>query len=226
VRIPRSTLWRIPCWLTIGLSILAYWRTSVAIDKLSYCTGRLVAPQPAATPTAQPPWWAYRLQTTWLILGFGSISVGTDRYESLGPDPDELSHQWAGMLGSKAESFPVSGSSSSRPWFAWSWPDQLLFFGAGTEANSRQGVDTRAFVVPIWMFAMAAAVPLIVSQRRRRIIKRRGLANHCASCGYDLSGLAAPAACPECGVTARANGHSHAAAPAQKQSPRADGPRA
>lgn len=49
---------------------------------------------------------------------------------------------------------------------------------------------------PIVLAAVASGVPLVWSARR---IRRRTLKGLCSACGYDLSGLAAGAACPECG---------------------------
>ncbi|MEK6703397.1 MAG: hypothetical protein AABZ53_14140 [Planctomycetota bacterium] len=49
---------------------------------------------------------------------------------------------------------------------------------------------------PIVLAAFATGVPLVWSARRIRRRTRKGL---CHACSYDLSGLAAGTACPECG---------------------------
>ncbi len=58
-------------------------------------------------------------------------------------------------------------------------------------------------VLPLWMPFVALAIPVALLfwfDRRHRRRARRARAGHCAACGYDLAGLAAGAACPECGA--------------------------
>ena len=81
--------------------------------------------------------------------------------------------------------------------------------------NLRSGVP-RGVTVPLWLpFAVFASSSLI-AWRRRATSHERGV---CASCQYDLTGLAASAPCPECGRHARrprlAHRPSHSPAPPQ-----------
>ena len=60
----------------------------------------------------------------------------------------------------------------------------------------------KELVVPIWAIGVLAAGIGVLAWRRARWVK----SGHCARCGYDLSGLAAGAVCPECGAKAASGG--------------------
>jgi hypothetical protein len=58
----------------------------------------------------------------------------------------------------------------------------------------------KELVVPMWAIGLAAAGTGVLAWRRARWVTP----GHCVKCGYDLTGLAAGAVCPECGAgTAR-----------------------
>jgi hypothetical protein len=54
--------------------------------------------------------------------------------------------------------------------------------------------------VPLWIPFILAAVPTGLLWRADRRAARRGMAGHCADCGYDRASLGADAKCPECGT--------------------------
>ena len=53
--------------------------------------------------------------------------------------------------------------------------------------------------IPLWILVVLSAVPTALLWRRDHILTKRARAGRCPKCNYDLSGLAAGAACPECG---------------------------
>jgi hypothetical protein len=55
------------------------------------------------------------------------------------------------------------------------------------------------FAVPLWVPAVFALLLAASAWRLDTLARRRTRAGHCPSCGYDLTGLIAPAPCPECG---------------------------
>lgn len=89
------------------------------------------------------------------------------------------------------------------------WPQVTL--------SGPPGTDVPDLLVPLWMplaVLAPAAAYLLYSDRRSARRLRAGL---CIKCGYDLSGLAAGAVCPECGaghpVGREAEPGEHAAGP-------------
>ncbi len=53
--------------------------------------------------------------------------------------------------------------------------------------------------VPLWIPAAPLLLATAAAWRLDTLARRRARAGHCPSCGYDLTGLIAPAPCPECG---------------------------
>ena len=104
---------------------------------------------------------------------------------------------WRGLL---------AGVEDGRIGIAWPWP------GEGVETRTevrrwRAPVQRWGFQVdldapyrvvagPLWMPALGAAGLLLVAWKRSRCSRPPA---GCPACGYDLSGLAPGAACPECG---------------------------
>jgi hypothetical protein len=83
-------------------------------------------------------------------------------------------------------------------------PDQKSSTGIELDSDPGHQMIKAIPIIPIWpgfaintLFYAAIAwglwqVPLAIRRRRRRSL------NRCVKCGYDLNGLAAGAACPEC----------------------------
>jgi len=59
---------------------------------------------------------------------------------------------------------------------------------------------TKEVVVPMWAIGVLAGSVMAFAWWRATRVKK----GHCARCGYDLSGLAAGAMCPECGAGTQA----------------------
>jgi len=65
----------------------------------------------------------------------------------------------------------------------------------------RLGTATvREFLIPFWIPFLIAAAPTFLLWRADRRATRREREGHCPTCGYDRSGLAPDAPCPECGA--------------------------
>lgn len=100
----------------------------------------------------------------------------------------------AGWLRCETGSYPVLDRSpgwslvkAERPeWLLWGWE----------WTSDRQ---SSSFGVPLWPFAILAAIPACVLWVRTAKGRARAVAGRCPTCGYDRRGLAADAACPECG---------------------------
>ena len=76
---------------------------------------------------------------------------------------------------------------------SWQWSPRWL------DTPSPSGGLIRAIVIPLWVpFLLLAAPTAWLFYRDRRSV-RWAAAGRCVGCGYDLSGLAPGAACPECG---------------------------
>jgi hypothetical protein len=61
-------------------------------------------------------------------------------------------------------------------------------------------MGTRYWVqIPLWPVVLLTAIPAFLMWRTDLRLWRRGRAGRCLTCGYDRLGLAADAACPECG---------------------------
>jgi len=124
----------------------------------------------AATFTASCRW---ALIWSWhrTTIGIGLGAVGVDRWSYDFTDQPPLSAVYS-----------VNGVH--LVWW-WSWEKTASY---------------RGLSIPIWMpFALvmllttAAWLPDVIASRRTR----KGV---CANCGYDRTGLAASAVCPECGL--------------------------
>lgn len=83
-------------------------------------------------------------------------------------------------------------------WHAFS-PFQPQSFGLVLPAENVGDPNRRGpiqIVVPFWLMLVIVTGPSTFHFWRQR---RRGVAGHCASCGYDLTGNTS-GACPECGT--------------------------
>jgi hypothetical protein len=91
---------------------------------------------------------------------------------------------------------PLSGSHSRPGWHEY----RLSPFGLNLRpdwSTDRTGLHP---VIPLWipplaMFALTAAAWALDI-----LARRRARTTHCPKCGYDRTGLAASAKCPECGA--------------------------
>lgn len=192
----RIRVWKILCWLVIGLGIAGWVRGCTTWDALQYRTGELIAPD-AADQRGQA-WWMFKTRTYSVALTGGSIVLGLSEYDSLGPEPGELSRQWSDHVGFARHSGPVPTGPAFR-WLDWSWPDRVVVLGVGVEVRSRSGNRIRAVRAPIALLIALAATPLLISWRRQRRLRRRLSLGLCSRCGYNRAGLASGQPCPECG---------------------------
>lgn len=117
-------------------------------------------------------WWKWSwAQTSPTGVRGVSLARGGVHYHQAGFVP---------MLGS----IPIVGNfftihvESPGWWFKWSMQTK-----------------TKEVVVPMWAIGLAAAGTGVLAWRRARWVRP----GHCPRCGYDLTGLAACAVCPECG---------------------------
>ena len=58
-------------------------------------------------------------------------------------------------------------------------------------------------IVPLWPIIIACALPTALAFRLDTLARRRERMNLCKHCGYDRTGLAGDAVCPECGAAAK-----------------------
>jgi hypothetical protein len=63
----------------------------------------------------------------------------------------------------------------------------------------------RSLYIPHWLSTLLTAVPAMLALTLRFRRKRKILAGHCPTCGYDLR--ATPDRCPECGTVTKPAGH-------------------
>jgi len=193
-----GSLWRGVCWCLIACSLLSLIVSAFSVQRIEWTTGRLIAPVSPSAPAGAPGWWTYRLNTPFIVLTRGSLSFGVDSYDSLWPDAEALTRQWQPSLGFGHHSHAASPGPAPI-WFAWQ-PQRKLILCTGYETGSRQGVETRMLVIPLWMLLILASLPLLVSHRRRRNLGRRLAQGHCVRCGYDRSTVGTEFPCPECGT--------------------------
>jgi hypothetical protein len=127
-------------------------------------------------------------------LGLHSLYVGaTTKYQ--------LSAMQGGLLIAWEDRLPESRSRSG--WFAWTelhndawlrtwyWSFRYVNAPLGPGAGLYKHV-----VVPLYVVLLLIAAPVAYLHWRDR---RRARGGYCPACGYDLAGLPAAAACPECG---------------------------
>ncbi len=106
-------------------------------------------------------------------IGEGCISVGYDPDSSAG---------WTGVH---------VGHGTTPTWYFEWWPC------LDPEADRGE----RRLTIPLWIPATLTLLTTAAAWRLDTLARRRARAGHCPSCGYNLTGLIAPAPCPECGTT-------------------------
>jgi hypothetical protein len=74
--------------------------------------------------------------------------------------------------------------------FAWRWTPEWFEFG-----------EMREITVPIWALIVIACATSAYAWRVDAVARRQARLNLCPKCNYDRAGIAAGAACPECGPT-------------------------
>lgn len=204
---PGFRFWKVLCWLVIGLLIAGWVRGCSSFDSLQYRTGKLIEPRPEPGREA---WWMFSLRTYGLAVTRGSLSISLSDYDSMGPEPDALSRQWADHLGFAVQSGPAPSGPAFR-WLDWSWPDRVIVLGMGFETSARSGNRIRAARAPLAVIIAAAAAPLLISWRRERRLKQRLATGRCLHCGYNRAGLPGDQPCPECAMKPTTQQRSNAA---------------
>ena len=162
-------------------------------------------------------YWAY--DRVWLsrtrginysvILRSGSILVSrsalTGRKSDIFSDDFDRGPGWS-IQSDRAPRPSVSPFTEEGSWplIQWIGFDHLSRY---TSQPSFGTLTFRRIIVPMWLPALMAVLPLIPLVRRLRREKRR-LGGMCIRCGYDLR--ATPGRCPECGEVTN-DGHTGAA---------------
>lgn len=128
------------------------------------------------------------LLTAWLGSGWHSLSlVGTPFYARTSISGGALVYEWL--------PFNPDGSRNGFGNTGWWFEKRSAHGMAGWPKHARNAV-MGAVVVPLWM-------PLVVVAGLTGLAWRAGRRSAdpmaCPSCGYNLTGLGASTACPECG---------------------------
>jgi len=92
--------------------------------------------------------------------------------------------------------FSGKGSSSAQPGLHWepvNWPFKWWFFWVHNAYYT-------SLMIPCWLPLACVLPPTVVAWRRDTLARCRAKLNLCPKCGYDRTGLAAGAKCPECGA--------------------------
>lgn len=94
----------------------------------------------------------------------------------------------AGFAAWNYDDFSINSNQSSMEWsFDW---------------GTLNGVPS--LTIPLWFPLLFSLVVTTLAWRADAMHRRHARVGLCPSCGYDRSGLAASAVCPECGGTASA----------------------
>jgi hypothetical protein len=118
-------------------------------------------------------WYAKWGGSDWsVVLTPGSISL-TDYGKLVPPE----FHGWA--CGAHHFQFP------------WQWSFQ-----------TERGGGYHGYFVPLWALAFACILPAAIAWRLDILARRRARIGFCPKCGYNRTGLAPQAVCPECGAAA------------------------
>ena len=119
-------------------------------------------------------------------------------HEAAGGDPEAQPGQ--GVTRGAASPFCTSGQAASGMNVERRRMSRGLFLSRydGAMPMTRIGPTLAEMVVVLATIAVVPAV-LILWWRDRSRLRRRYRLGLCTACGYDRSGLAADAACPECG---------------------------
>lgn len=104
------------------------------------------------------------------------------------------------------ETGPSVSYSVKNGWYFWKLPETSLSvwrprLQLSSYHSTTPGVDVRITyaTLPLWMPVALALVPTVAAWYLDGRARRRVAPHLCPKCRYDRTGLAAEAACPECG---------------------------
>ncbi|CAG0989021.1 hypothetical protein PHYC_02184 [Phycisphaerales bacterium] len=139
--------------------------------------------------------WTLTAGVALSLLAFAASArwVAAAGWDTIGETSGRIAWLLPGRIRLRWESNPARA-----PLFfgAYSWDrgdEQFLWWG-----SYQMGDGDFELELPLWMPAVACALPATVLWVRRVRSRRAG---HCTGCGYSLDGLRSGAACPECGAT-------------------------
>jgi len=146
------------------------------------------------------------LVVVWIGSGFKQThwSVGSDGHLALAKGGLFIAGPlFEGSRGSGRYLWFEHNGYELRWWFEW-WHADLPSYGNETDWY---------FTIPLWLPALLSLSATAAAWRADCKSLRRARAGLCAGCGYDRSGLAFGAVCPECGKPVTSAAHAgHAAA--------------
>ena len=199
--------------LFAGLFLVGLWIRSYRVGE-TWHFGATAAPPAHATPlTAKPDTWVYQYH---LACGDGQVQLV--RRNMATSDVKQLGYRRVDPPAEALIHLEPGGNSGGSGWrFA-----QFEYFHSGrrTLFVGTMSAWIWGFLiggVPLWLPAVALAVPPVAWVIRRRQTRRRLRTGLCSGCGYDLRASREFGRCPECGrATAAAPAPSAPASPDPK----------
>jgi hypothetical protein len=86
-------------------------------------------------------------------------------------------------------------------WRLWRYRDRMRWWWPRVHGTRYGRLRTEySLCVPLWAPASISAIALITATAFDMAARRRARLNLCPNCGYDRTGRAASAKCPECGA--------------------------
>lgn len=145
--------------------------------------------------------WMYRARTIGGSVGFGLVFLRSSEYDSFSPTRQGLDN-WKDQTGWQTFRFGVVTPQKGR-WLRWTSIKDFSLLGLGLTHSSKQGEDTQALVIPMWLLVVGPASCWFILWIPSTIRRRREATGRCTSCGYSRTGLAANMQCPECGASSQ-----------------------